>query len=36
VQGFWNIEQDIDYRCSNEDCDFAEDERHVVMEDEEE
>ena len=35
VQGFWNIEENIDYRCSNEDCDFAEDESCVVMEGEE-
>jgi len=36
VQGFWNMEQDIDYRCSNEECDFADDEMFVTIQGEEE
>jgi predicted RNA-binding Zn-ribbon protein involved in translation (DUF1610 family) len=36
VQGFWNMEQDIDYRCSNEECDFADDEMFVIIQGEEE
>jgi hypothetical protein len=30
------MEQDIDYRCSNEECDFADDEMFVIIQGEEE
>ena len=36
VQGFWNMEHDIDYRCSVETCDFADDEMFVIIQGEEE
>ncbi len=36
VQGWWNIEHDIEYRCSNEECDFADDEMFVIIQGEEE
>ena len=35
VQGFWNIEHDIEYRCELKDCDFADDEHFVIIGEEE-